>query len=772
MTISNESLYKAAQWCIIAMAFLLPVWFLPTTAAPVEFNKELMVAMLVFLSLILYLAYSIKSGSVSFPYHKIFIVMGLLLLSWLASASVAGTSSAFWGLGAEPNGFFAFLTLFLMSIMIMLLFSEALSLYRLILAFASGLIIFSLAAWIFSVFGFGQLIGGLFQSRFFNPIGSWNSAGFASGFLIMLVYPFLLSSSGKFKWIIAALSAASLILIFLVNFPLIWGVIGFFAVLLLAYAIWKKHITFASMGVPLILLILALFAFFFSNLVAEKIVPTAPLEVGVSHRTTLDVVGKALRENMFFGTGPNSFGYLWDKYKPTEVNFTPFWGFRFNIGSSYLFTVLGEIGILGWLIYVVFLGWLWYLGIGAVAKEADIKTNVLSLSAFLVFSYTILTWALYAAPYTLVAFGFLSLGILLANIRRAGHFHNYEISFTGAGPRGFISALVIVFFIIAGVVGIYFAAVRYMGQFAYARGLDSFNRLGNLDAAEKQMLLAVQSSGSNDLYLRSLSQIYMSKAQLLLQDRSASPEILGSKFKDFLDKSVLASQNAVKTAPKDFMNYRSLGKIYEFLIQLNAAGALEAAETQYDEALKRSPGSPLIWRDKAVSYLADLAVRKNQDSLKKAEEALLKAVELKPDYAEGHFLLAQIYDAQGKTTEAIKRGEAAAFLAQNDIGTLFQLGLLYYQVNRLSDAEVVFGRAVSINVNYSNARYFLGLIYSRTNRSSAAIAEFEKIAALNPDNTEVKIILTNLRAGKSALSGIVPPAASPEKRNEPPVKDR
>jgi len=62
MTISNESLYKAAQWCIIAMAFLLPVWFLPTTAAPVEFNKELMVAMLVSLSLILFKLSKLSDG--------------------------------------------------------------------------------------------------------------------------------------------------------------------------------------------------------------------------------------------------------------------------------------------------------------------------------------------------------------------------------------------------------------------------------------------------------------------------------------------------------------------------------------------------------------------------------------------------------------------------------------------------------------------------------------------------------------------------------------
>lgn len=771
MTISNELLYKAAQWCMLALAFLAPVWFLPTTIAPVEFNKELMAATLVFVSLILYLAYSIKSGKVSLPYHSIFIAAGLLLLAWLASALISGAPLAIFGLGAEPNSLFTLATLFLMSVMIMLLFSDAMSLYRLILALAWGLIVFLAMVWIFSVFGAGSYLGGLFAQRTFNAVGSWNAVGFASGFFLVMLYPFLLSSSGRFRLVIACLFLLSLFLVLIVNFPLVWGVIGFFAIFLLSYAIWRQNITLVGVGVPLLLLLIALFAFFFSNLIAQNISVPAPLEVGVSHKTTLDIAGKALRENTFFGSGPNSFGYLWDRYKPLEVNATQFWGIRFNTGSSYLLTALAEIGLLGWLIYLAFLIWLWYLSLSAVAKENDTESGILGFSAFLILSYAILMWALYAVPYTLAVFGFLAIGISLANLKRAGVLYNYEISLVGEGPRGFISALVMVFFIIVGVLGVYAVTVRYVGQWAYARGLDSFNRLGNLDVAEKQILLAVQSSVSNDLYWRSLSQIYLTRAQLLLQDRATPQDILGSKFKDFLDKSVSASQNAIKAAPADFINYRALGKTYEFLIQLGTAGALEASQIQYDEALKHSPGSPLIWRDKAVAYLADFAAKKNQDSLKKAEEALLKAVELKQDYVEGHFLLAQIYDAEGKTEESIKRGEAAAILAPNDIGALFQLGLLYYRVNRLSDAKIVFERAVSINANYSNARYFLGLIYSRTSRSSGAISEFEKILALNPDNQEIKAILSNLRAGKDALSGIAPPAPSPEKRKEPPVQE-
>ena len=146
-------------------------------------------------------------------------------------------------------------------------------------------------------------------------------------------------------------------------------------------------------------------------------------------------------------------------------------------------------------------------------------------------------------------------------------------------------------------------------------------------------------------------------------------------------------------------------------------------------------------------------------------------MELKPDYAAAHFLLAQIFDAKGNSIEAIKKGEAAALISPNDVGALFQLGLLYYKDNRLEEAEAVLKRAISINPNYSNARYFLGLIYDKTRRKIGAIAEFEKISVLNPGNNEVEKILFNLRSGKNALFGISPPGPSPEERKETPVKD-
>lgn len=768
MSDSNDILFKAAQWCMMGLAFLLPLWFLPSTIAPVEFNKTLLISLLVFLSFILYLAHAIRSGSVSFPHHKIFILLGATLLSWLVSAIVSKSSIAVLGVAAETTSFLAILTFSLMGVMIMLLFSDTKALMNLFMAIFSGLAVFLASVWILSVFNFGPQLGGVFADRIFNPIGSWNSVGLITGFLVVALYPFLFIVSKSMRWIIAALLLLGLLLILVVNFQLVWEILGIFAVLLLSYAVWHKNITGLGAGAPLLLLILSIFAFLSFNMIGAYTKFPAPTEVSVSHSATYNVVTKALQENMVFGTGPASFGYLWDKYKPAAVNNTQFWSLRFTNGSSYLLSLLAEVGLLGGLLFFVFLGWVWYIGLKILTHEENKRNAALIFSAFLMFSYSVLMWLLYSVGYVLVVFGFLSLGVLLASAAMSGFFRAREFSLVREGPRGFIIALGVVFFIILGALGVYAITTRYIGEMAFSRGLAELNN-GNFDVAENQMLLAIQSDANNDVYSRTLSQVYMSKARVLLQDRSTPSNLLGSRFKDFLDKAVFSAQNAINTGPEDFQNYRALGQIYAFLIQLNAAGSVEAAMAQFDNALKYAPNYPVLWTDKALAYLTDFTLRKNQDSLKKAEAALLQAIALKPDYADGHFLLTQVYDAEGKAEEAIKRGEAAAFWAPNDIGTLFQLGLLYYRANRLSDAETVFKRAVDINTNYSNARYFLGLIYDRTNRKADSISEFEKIYALNPDNNEVERILINLRSGKSALNSIGGPA--PEKRTEAPVKE-
>ena len=134
-------------------------------------------------------------------------------------------------------------------------------------------------------------------------------------------------------------------------------------------------------------------------------------------------------------------------------------------------------------------------------------------------------------------------------------------------------------------------------------------------------------------------------------------------------------------------------------------------------------------------------------------------------------MLVQVYSRQGELKKAIVQSEAYRALNAKDPGAAFQLGFLYYKNNQMDAAKAELERAVSLSNDYSNARYFLGLVYDGQGDKQKAKEQFEKIAALNPDNAEVKRILENLNAGRSALETISPPAPAPEDRSATPVPE-
>ncbi|KKW28665.1 MAG: TPR domain protein, partial [Parcubacteria group bacterium GW2011_GWB1_52_7] len=169
--------------------------------------------------------------------------------------------------------------------------------------------------------------------------------------------------------------------------------------------------------------------------------------------------------------------------------------------------------------------------------------------------------------------------------------------------------------------------------------------------------------------------------------------------------------------------------------------------------------------------VTEALTKQRTESLENARISLEKSIQLKPDYAQANYLLAQVLIRQGNLALAIQQVEAVRPLAPFDIGVAFQLGVLYYQANDFAKAEGEFMRAISINDSYSNARYFLGLLFDRKGEKTKAIGQFKHIETFNPDNQEVKRIIANLESGKAALAGISPPAPPPTERRAPPVPE-
>jgi len=193
-----------------------------------------------------------------------------------------------------------------------------------------------------------------------------------------------------------------------------------------------------------------------------------------------------------------------------------------------------------------------------------------------------------------------------------------------------------------------------------------------------------------------------------------------------------------------------------------------------------SPSNPLILVEIARTHLAisDVTLingggtasqRVAGEHQEQAIKFLNDALALQPTLTQAHFTLSQLYANRNQLPDAIERARSTVRLVPNDIGALFQLGLLLYQQESYVQAKPVFEEAIRLAPNYSNARYFLGLIYDREGKGAEALIQFEEIAKLNPDDPEVQAVITALKEGKRAQDVLSEPP--PEDRRDPPLDD-
>lgn len=541
---------------------------------------------------------------------------------------------------------------------------------------------------------------------------------------------------------------------------------------------------------PVLIAVSLFFIFYRGQLVNLNL----PAEVSPSLGSTMEIASSVFKETpkaVFLGSGPGTFGLLWMLYRDPSLNETIFWNLRFNQGFSWAATLLPTVGILGVFVFLVLLGLAVYLGLkralGGISRGAEDTAQNLAISVFLGLVALLIGFFLYPATLTLGLLLFLFMGILsvlgaVDEVETGGFWNIKRRSLRFASYwASFVSSLVLISLLALGVAGLLLDFSRVRTALAQVSAVDALNK-GDVESTIASL---EKLRRSNDFRIYNLLvQARIAKLQNLVS-RASAGENTGQEFQTVAARAIENSQTAIRLNPLEPTVWRIRGRLYEFLIPF-VQGSERFAFESYRRASELDPVNPVIYTDwgrAGLAYADRLGIMIRQatpserenliearnNTLESVRQTLIKATEVKTDFAPAHFLLAQTSLRLNDLAGAIRATEQAKIAAPFDIGVAFQLGLLYYQSNALERARAEFERAVALNTNYSNARYFLGLIYDRQGEKEKAIAEFEKIEKLNPDNQEVKRILKNLREGKSALEGIVPPAQPPEDRTEPPV---
>jgi len=137
---------------------------------------------------------------------------------------------------------------------------------------------------------------------------------------------------------------------------------------------------------------------------------------------------------------------------------------------------------------------------------------------------------------------------------------------------------------------------------------------------------------------------------------------------------------------------------------------------------------------------------------KQAEAAWMKALELKPDYAEALNALATLYNNQKRFDEAAAMGAKAAAAGGGAGGgsadAVYNQGIILWNQGKIPEAKAKFEEALKANPNHAESNYQLGMALLNEGKMPDAIASFEKYLQLAPTGqyaAQAKAMLAQLK---------------------------
>ncbi len=217
-------------------------------------------------------------------------------------------------------------------------------------------------------------------------------------------------------------------------------------------------------------------------------------------------------------------------------------------------------------------------------------------------------------------------------------------------------------------------------------------------------------------------------------------------------------EKVIKNAPKDPRGYARLGLVYQAkknnkaaieqfekslsiessLDVLSMITAIHLANNEPQKAIERvmtqmkqSPQNPFLHHLIARVYIV-------AGDLKRAEESLKKAIELKNDLVAAYIDLGNIYVQRGALDEAIKQYKDTIKINPKVIQPYMLLGVIYERQGKINDAIENYKKALEINPKFAPAANNLAWLYAEHGGNiDVALGLAEKAKEAMPDDPAV-----------------------------------
>jgi len=756
-----------AEWSMILLVGLLPVFFVPLPWVTLAQAKVSLVATLLAVATVTWAIARFREGNVRMP-GALVLAAGLLLpLAYAVSAVVSGVEQvSLVGVGIEPDTL-AFACIFFITLALSsLIFSHT---PRAGILAVRALYVGALALLSLEVVHFAMptiSLGGVIAGQTGNALGNWHDFAITLGFFVVL--GLLLrggeAMSGVWRYVSHVVVFASLLFLIIANFFDVWAAVAAAGVVALCVELMASRVragrlifSWGTHGVWLATVVLALVAMLFGTYINNALpsrIRVASVEVRPSWQGTFAIGQQALKQptTLFFGAGPNTFGHEWGLYKPVTVNQTAFWNTDFNAGVGSIptsFVTTGILGILAWLLLVCSL--LWIAGRALVRHARGAPDMRLAVAFGLATLYLIAFDILYVPGPAISVLVFVSAGLLVASAAQSrGVARSFGLRNDGWQSGAYLCALV-TFGItaLAALVGI---SRILLSEMLLNRSIAAYNSSQNVQEASALIRNAFLVYPSNARAHRAGVELGLLELQQLVAKGDPKDDAARAQLQATLQETIQHGLSAVAINGGDYQNWLQLAGLYQQLAGVKVAGAYENARAAYERARAENPSSPL-----PLFRLAQLELLENHTDAALAD--LTAAVRLKPDFAAAYYMASQIYASQNNLKDALAAAALAAKNASDDPLAWYNAGSIAYVAEDYANAVVALEKALALQPSYANAQYVLGLSYAALGRNDDSLKAFEALNTLDPNQSIVLEALAKLRAGKSPI----PPA--PPTRN-------
>jgi len=759
----NKLSFSTLLFTLFACLF----FFIPYTSVTLEASKGFLLSVGATLSLFFWLIGRLGDGRFVIPKDKLILfAMAIPLVFLISSFFSSSLYVSLFGSGFEIGTFGSMLVLFIVFFLSSIYFQSEKRLWYFIGALFIGgliLVVFELL----SVFiGFDRILPGFLQGiSSGNLVGSWNNFALLLGIIVLLsVFTIeLLRTKIIFRILQYLLLSLGILFLIIINVPLVWLLVGLFSIIIFVYSISlqnsevkviqgeenKKRFPFTS----LIILFISLLSLIGSNLIGGFVANYVSLnnsDVRPSIVTTTQIAWKSIKHNPLFGTGPNTFVTDWSLWQPKEIAQTVFWNVDFTNGYSLLTTFTVTTGLFGLIAFLLFI--IIYITRSIQSIRIALQntlSNYFIMTTLMISIYSWITIILYNPNIIMLMLAFSSSGMLIGILVYKQAIPVKDFSFLSDPRNSFFSILGLVVLMVSAASLTYVYVEKFTSIIYFSKGLNIGSTMESLSKSEGMLLRAI-SLDKNDVYYRSLSQVYLNQIGVLINDKTISPDILKSNLQQLVNSAQKQADLAVSQNPKQYLNYVNLGNIYSALVPLSVSNSYESAMVAYNKAFLLAPNNPSIPFAKASLEFVN---KNNNESRKFIKQAL----DIKTNYVDAIFLLVQIETDEGNISEAIKQAEYGGSMAPNDATVFFRLGLLRYNNSDYTGAISAFEKAVILDNSYLNARYFLGQSYKNVGRVSDALVQFNILSQVLPDNQDIKNAISLINKPASHSSNKEPP---------------